>query len=55
MREIKRFGRRLAVPSTRQIRHELLKLMAEDHARLHTLEKENVGKKLGELTANLAE
>ena len=35
MNAIKRFGRRLEIPSTRQIRHELLMLMAKDDACLH--------------------
>ena len=34
MARLTRFGRRLALPSTRQIRHELLVLMADDEARL---------------------
>ena len=34
MARLTRFGRRVALPSTRQIRHELLVLLADDEARL---------------------
>jgi hypothetical protein len=34
MSQLMRFGRRIALPSTRQIRHELLMMMQEDQRRL---------------------
>ena len=42
MSDLMRFGRRLALPSTRQIRHELIAFGLREEARVKDLEKKKI-------------